>query len=103
MRISDWSSDVCSSDLGAPARSGARPGDQIWVTGTIGNAGAGLAMRLGEIEPNETCLTAYRRPQPQLTFGQAVARHVHAMMDVSDGLLLDAQIGRASCRDRVCQ
>src|SRR3546814_12876719 len=48
-------------------------------------------MRLGEIEPNETCPTAYRRPQPQLTFGQAVARHVPALMDVSDGPLIDAQ------------
>jgi thiamine-monophosphate kinase len=76
---------------GAPARSGARPGDQIWVTGTIGNAGVGLAMRLGEIDPNETCLAAYSRPQPQLSFGQAVAPHVHAMMDVSDGLLIDAE------------
>lgn len=76
---------------GAPARSGVRPGDQIWVTGTIGNAGLGLAMRLGQVEPNETCLAAYSRPQPQVTFGQAVAPHVHAMMDVSDGLLIDAQ------------
>jgi len=75
---------------GAPSRGGARPGDQIWVTGTIGNAGVGLAMRLGEVEPNETCLDAYRRPQPQLTFGQAVAPHVHAMMDISDGLIIDA-------------
>lgn len=76
---------------GTPTRSGARPGDQIWVTGTIGNAGLGLAMRLGQVDANETCLAAYRRPQPQVTFGQAVARHVHAMMDVSDGLLIDAQ------------
>ena len=76
---------------GAPSRSGARPVDQIWVTGTIGNAGLGLAMRLGQVEPNETCLAAYKRPQPQLTFGQAVAPHVHAMMDVSDGLLIDAR------------
>lgn len=76
---------------GAPSRGGARPGDQIWVTGTIGNAGLGLAMRLGQVEPNETCLAAYKRPQPQLTFGQAVAPHVHAMMDVSDGLLIDAR------------
>jgi len=76
---------------GAPSRSGARPGDQIWVTGTIGNAGLGLAMRLGQEEANETCLAAYRRPQPQLTFGQAVVPHVHAMMDVSDGLFIDAQ------------
>jgi thiamine-monophosphate kinase len=63
----------------------------LWVTGSIGNAGLGLAMRLGHIDPNETCLAAYRRPQPQLTFGQAVAPHVHAMMDVSDGLLIDAE------------
>lgn len=76
---------------GAPSRSGARPGDQIWVTGTIGNAGLGLAMRLGQEDANETCLAAYKRPQPQLTFGQAVVPHVHAMMDVSDGLLIDAQ------------
>lgn len=82
---------------GAPARSGAKPGDQIWVTGTIGNAGLGLAMRLGQVEPNETCLAAYGRPHPQLAFGQAVAPHVHAMMDVSDGLLIDAQrMGEAS-------
>lgn len=76
---------------GAPSRGGARPGDQIWVTGTIGNAGLGLAMRLGQEAANETCLAAYKRPQPQLTFGQAVVPHVHAMMDVSDGLLIDAQ------------
>ena len=76
---------------GAPTRSGARPGDQLWVTGTIGNAGLGLAMRLGQVDPNETCLAAYKRPQPQLTFGQAIAPHVHAMMDVSDGLLIDAK------------
>lgn len=75
---------------GAPSRAGARPGDQLWVTGTIGNAGLGLAMRLGQVEANETCLAAYRRPQPLTTFGQAIAPHVHAMMDVSDGLLIDA-------------
>lgn len=84
---------------GAPSRGGAKPGDQIWVTGTIGNAGLGLAMRLGQIDPNEACLSAYCRPQPQLTFGQAVARHVHAMMDISDGLLIDAQrmAGASGC------
>ena len=76
---------------GIPSRSGVRPGDQIWVSGTIGNAGVGLAMRLGEIDPNETCLAAYRRPQPQLTLGQALVPHVHAMMDVSDGLLIDSE------------
>ena len=86
-----------ASPDGVPARSGVRPGDQIWVSGTVGNAGVGLAMRLGEIDPNETCLAAYRRPQPQLTLGRALVPHVHAMMDVSDGLLIDAdRMARAS-------
>lgn len=76
---------------GAPTRGGARAGDQLWVTGSIGDAGLGLAMRLGQAEANETCLAAYRRPQPQLALGRAVAPHVHAMMDVSDGLLIDAR------------
>jgi len=76
---------------GAPSRAGARPGDQIWVSGTIGNAGLGLAMRLGQVDANETCLAAYKRPQPQLTLGRAIVPHVHAMMDVSDGLLIDAR------------
>lgn len=76
---------------GAPTRAGARPGDRIWVTDRIGDAGLGLAMRLGQVAADEACLAAYRRPQPQLAFGRAVARHVHAMMDVSDGLLIDAR------------
>ena len=76
---------------GAPTRAGARPGDRLWVTGRIGDAGLGLAMRLGQVAANETCLAAYRRPQPQLAFGRAVVPHVHAMMDVSDGLLIDAR------------
>ncbi|WP_033075362.1 thiamine-phosphate kinase [Sphingopyxis sp. MWB1] len=75
---------------GAPARSGARVGDDIWVSGSIGNAGLGLSMLLGEVEANETCIAAYRRPQPQVMLGQALAPHVHAMMDISDGLLIDA-------------
>ena len=76
---------------GAPSRAGARPGDQLWVTGHIGDAGMGLAMRLGQVEANAACLDAYRRPRPQLAFGRAVAPHVRAMMDVSDGLLIDAR------------
>ena len=57
---------------GAPSRGGMKPGDRLWVSGTIGNAGVGLAMRLGEVDANETCLGAYSRPQPQLTLGQAL-------------------------------
>ncbi|MDX5985860.1 thiamine-phosphate kinase [Sphingomonas echinoides] len=73
----------------APSRSGARAGDALYVTGSIGDAGAGLAIARGEAGPADL-LAAYRRPQPRLTEGQALAPLVRAMMDVSDGLLIDA-------------
>nr|WP_295671658.1 thiamine-phosphate kinase [Sphingomonas sp.] len=74
----------------SPLRSGARPGDALWVTGTIGDAGAGLAIAQGKPGPT-ALLDAYRRPRPRLSEGRALAPYVHAMMDVSDGLLIDAQ------------
>ena len=77
------------SDAAAPARSGAREGEALYVTGTIGDAGAGLAIALGKQGPAEL-LAAYRRPQPRLADGRILAPQVHAMMDVSDGLLIDA-------------
>ena len=76
-------------DAAAPPRGGARAGDTLWVTGTIGNAGAGLAIARGAPGP-AALLAAYRRPQPRLAEGRALAPHVHAMTDVSDGLLIDA-------------
>ena len=72
-----------------PARSGAQAGDAIYVTGTIGDAGLGLRVAQNEGEAGEL-LTAYRRPTPQLAAGQMLAPIVTAMMDVSDGLLIDA-------------
>jgi thiamine-monophosphate kinase len=78
------------TDAAAPHRSGARAGDALWVTGTIGDAGAGLAIALGAEGPAEL-LAAYRRPQPRLAEGRIIAPRAHAMMDVSDGLLIDAQ------------
>ncbi len=74
----------------APRREGAKAGDGLWVTGTIGDAGAGLAIAQGAGGPPEL-LARYRRPTPRLAEGQALAPHVHAMMDVSDGLLIDAR------------
>ncbi len=76
-------------DAAAPTRTAARAGDALWVTGTIGDAGAGLAVaRAGS--GDATLLARYWRPTPRLAAGRALARSVHAMMDVSDGLLIDA-------------
>ena len=76
-------------DAAAPPRSGARAGDALYVTGTIGDAGAGLAIARGAAGP-ATLLAAYRRPVPRLVEGRLLGPRAHAMMDVSDGLLIDA-------------
>jgi thiamine-monophosphate kinase len=68
----------------APSRSAAQAGDGLWVTGIIGRAGLGLRG-----DPDH--IAAYRRPSPRLAEGQTLSPLVHAMMDVSDGLLIDAQ------------
>jgi thiamine-monophosphate kinase len=67
-----------------PLRTGARPGDTLWVTGAIGGAGFGP-----DGEPRD--LARYLRPQPRIAEGQALAPLATAMMDVSDGLLIDAR------------
>jgi len=72
-----------------PSRSGARVGDAVWLTGALGAAMLGLdAMRSGL--DDQPSLRAYARPTPLLAVGRALAPVVTAMMDVSDGLLLDA-------------
>lgn len=73
-----------------PSRIGAAPGDVLYVAGTIGDAGLGLEIALGKQTGPDALLNAYRRPMPLLASGQALAGHVTAMMDVSDGLLIDA-------------
>jgi thiamine-monophosphate kinase len=73
-----------------PSRSGARPGDDLWVSGTVGDAGAGLQMLLGGIGGAPALVERYRKPFPRLEAGQRLAPLVAAMMDVSDGLLIDA-------------
>nr|WP_294169448.1 thiamine-phosphate kinase [uncultured Sphingomonas sp.] len=88
---------------GAPSRSGARAGDDIWVSGAIGDGGAGLtiakrlagdpaglAIARGTDGP-AALLDRYRRPTPRIALGRALAPHVGAMMDVSDGLLIDCK------------
>src|SRR3546814_13403932 len=73
----------------APSRAGARPGDQLWLSGSIGDAGAGLRILKGESGPPEL-VERYRQPRPRVELGIALAPLVSAMMDVSDGLLVDA-------------
>ena len=73
-----------------PSRAGARVGDALYVTGTIGDAGLGLRIARGEISGDAALLAAYQSPQPQLAAGAVLAGFVTAMMDVSDGLLIDA-------------
>jgi thiamine-monophosphate kinase len=74
-----------------PDRAGGRPGDALWVVGTLGDSAAGLAQLRGNARAIGPLVDIYRRPIPQLGAGRVLAPHAHAMMDVSDGLLLDAR------------
>ncbi len=73
-----------------PSRSGGRTGDALWLVGLLGDAAAGLAALQADDKAAGTLVEAYRRPVPQLAVGRLLAPHATAMMDVSDGLLLDA-------------
>jgi thiamine-monophosphate kinase len=74
-------------------RSGAKPGDEIWVSGKPGLAALGLAHLQGRCvleEPALTaCLAALHRPQPRVALGLALRGIASAAIDVSDGLLAD--------------
>ncbi|QZD95933.1 thiamine-phosphate kinase [Qipengyuania gelatinilytica] len=83
---------ACHSPV--PARDGARPGDAIYLGGRIGFAMLGFEALRDDTDDDDS---AYRRPVPQLALGRDLAPHVSAMMDISDGLLLDAsRIANAS-------
>jgi thiamine-monophosphate kinase len=73
-----------------PHRSGGESGDILWLVGTLGDAAAGLEQLRSDRHATGHLVDIYRRPVPQLGAGQALAPYAHAMMDVSDGLLLDA-------------
>lgn len=70
-----------------PSRAGARPGEALWIGGFIGQAMLGFEALRDRTGASDA---AYRRPRPQLELGRAMAPHASAVMDVSDGLLLDA-------------
>jgi thiamine-monophosphate kinase len=75
---------------GALLRSAARAGDDIWVSGTLGDARLALAYRLGERERDETvlalCAPRMDRPTPRNELGMALVGIAHAAIDISDGL-----------------
>jgi thiamine-monophosphate kinase len=74
----------------ALSRSGAKVGDDLWVSGSIGDAGLGLAIALGHAPQDAALLKRFRRPEPRLALGRALIGTASAAMDVSDGLLIDA-------------
>jgi thiamine-monophosphate kinase len=71
-----------------PGRAGARPGDELVVTGPLGAAGAAFRRE------------SYVRPPLRLAEGQELARAAHALLDISDGLAVDAAhiAARSGCR-----
>lgn len=77
-------------------RAGAQPGDEVWVSGTIGDAGLGLKVRRGDaalvgLGPDHALalVARYRLPEPRTALGPSLAGIAHAMIDVSDGLVAD--------------
>ncbi|PHS21874.1 MAG: thiamine-phosphate kinase [Robiginitomaculum sp.] len=77
-------------------RTGAQKEDDIWVSGTIGDGYLGLAVAQGRAcglsnARQEHVLSRYEYPEPRLTLGQALARIAHCGLDVSDGLIADAE------------
>jgi thiamine-monophosphate kinase len=76
------------------ARTGVRAGDNLYVSGTIGDAALGLKLRLGgapslDAEGRDYLLDRYLFPQPRLALAPALRRFAHGGMDVSDGFVGD--------------
>lgn len=77
------------TDKDALLRSGAQAGDDVYVSGTIGDAALGLAMLQADSTADGTWIERYHTPQPRLALGQSLRGVATAAIDVSDGLLKD--------------
>ncbi len=76
----------------ALTRSAARPGDRIWVSGTLGDGALGLRVLKGLAVTEDEAfylVERYRRPQPRTALGPRLVGLAHAAIDVSDGLVAD--------------
>jgi len=74
-------------------RAGARAGDDLWVSGRLGEAALGLAIRRGQVHvaapDRDACLLRMDRPEPRVALGLALRHRASAVIDVSDGLVGD--------------
>ncbi|MDF1761084.1 MAG: thiamine-phosphate kinase [Coxiellaceae bacterium] len=70
-------------------RSGARPGDDIYVTGTLGDAGLALQLLQADEAVSANILSTLNQPQPRVSEGIALRGIASAAIDISDGLLAD--------------
>lgn len=83
-------------------RDGARPGDGLWITGTLGGAGRALAALRSGRRPPAPLFRRFALPAPRIAAGRWLARHgARAMIDVSDGLAADAGHLAAASRVRI--
>jgi len=73
-------------------RSGAKHDDQLYVTGTLGDAAAGLAMLQQPLLTRyESCIEQLDYPQPRVQHGRMIGDYATSCLDISDGLLADLQ------------
>ena len=82
-------------------RDAARPGDDIWISGTLGDARAGLGIQRGEWSASASDAATFRRalerPEPRVALGMALRGVATAAIDLSDGLVGDlGHVMRAS-------
>jgi len=75
-------------------RNGAKPGDRLFVSGTLGDSALGLKVKAGQLDPlsegdKKHLVARYLLPRPRVELGQMLIDYASACLDISDGLLAD--------------